>query len=181
MGRPKVIGFRYDLETQIDMLYAHIGSFRFHGPHYADCHIVKGLLYGMKMNARTMNVRTLCQPDSVVAKHILDSQALMQLLNSPPELQTALAEVCQFFRTIIEVRQDKHEKEEVAKPSVEYAPNSGFKYRSQEDLSPPKGKYPGEYRVKNQINVPPSQRNFSGPTLEPKVYKPSEQLHALTK
>ncbi|KAI1480561.1 hypothetical protein F4774DRAFT_424818 [Daldinia eschscholtzii] len=181
MGRPKVIGFRYDLETQIDMLYAHIGSFRFHGPHYADCHIVKGLLYGMKMNARTMSVRTLCQPDSVVAKHILDSQALMQLLNSPPELQTALAEVCQFFRTIIEVRQDKHEKEEVAEPSVEYAPNSGFKYRSQEDLSPPKGKYPGEYRVKNQINVPPSQRNFSGPTLEPKVYKPSEQPHALTK
>ncbi|KAI1803828.1 hypothetical protein F4811DRAFT_553481 [Daldinia bambusicola] len=181
MGRPKVIGFRYDLETQIDMIYAHIGNFRFHGPHYADCHIVKGLLYGMKMNARTMRIRTLCQPDSVIAKHILDSQALMQLLNSPPELQTALAEVCQFFRTIIEVRQEKQEKEEISKSFIEYAPNAGFKYRSQEDLSPPKGKFPGEYRVRNQINVHPSQRNFSGPTLEPKVYNPSDQPHAVTK
>ncbi|KAI1471985.1 uncharacterized protein F4812DRAFT_456085 [Daldinia caldariorum] len=181
MGRPKVIGFRYDLETQIDMIYAHIGNFRFHGPHYADCHIVKGLLYGTKMNARTMRIRTLCQPDSVIAKHILDSQALMQLLNSPPELQTALAEVCQFFRTIIEVRQEKQEKDEISKTFTEYAPNTGFKYRSQEDLSPPKGKFPGEYRVKNQIGVPPGQRNFSGPTLEPKVYKTSDQPHALTK
>lgn len=181
MGRPKVIGFRYDLETQIDMIYAHIGNFRFHGPHYADGHIVKGLLYGMKMNARNMRIRTHCQPDSVIAKHILDSQALMQLLNSPPELQTSLAEVCQFFRTIIEVRQEKQEKEEAAKSFVEYAPNSGFKHRSQDDLSPPKGKHPGEYRIKNQINVPPRQRDFSGPILEPKVYNPSEQPHALTK
>ncbi|KAI0850053.1 hypothetical protein F5Y00DRAFT_268581 [Daldinia vernicosa] len=181
MGRPKVIGFRYDLETQVDMIYAHIGSFRFHGPHHADSHIVKGLLYGMKMNARVMRIRTHCQPDSVIAKHILDSQALMQLLNSPPELQTSLAEVSQFFRTIIEVRQEKQEKEEVEKSFVDYAPNSGFKPRSQDDLSPPKGKHPGEYRVKNQINVPQKQRDFSGPILEPKVYNPSEQPHALTK
>ncbi|KAI0131152.1 hypothetical protein F4814DRAFT_158048 [Daldinia grandis] len=181
MGRPKVIGFRYDLETQIDMVYAHIGSFRFHGPHYADGHIVKGLLYGMKMNARNMRIRTHCQPDSVVAKHILDSQALMQLLNSPAVLQTSLAEVCQFFRTIIEIHRKKHNKEEVAESFVGFAPNSGFKHRSQDDLSPPKGKHPGEYRIKSQSSVAPRQRDFSGPILEPKVYKPSEKPHALTK
>ncbi|KAI8958428.1 hypothetical protein F5Y11DRAFT_351558 [Daldinia sp. FL1419] len=176
MGRPKVIGFRYDLETQIDMLCEHIDDFRFYGPHYADKDVIKGRLHGMRINARTMRIRTLCQPDSVIAKHILDAQSLIQLLNSPPELQTSLAEVCQFFRTILEVRLENNQNnEEVAKSSAEQTRKYAFKTRSQGDLSP------DQSRVKNQIDVPPTQRNFSGPILEPKVYKPSEQPHALTK
>ncbi|OTB01592.1 hypothetical protein M426DRAFT_44429, partial [Hypoxylon sp. CI-4A] len=67
-GRTKVIGFRYDLETQLEMVAAHIGLFRFYGPHQTDPNMIKGILYGMKMDARTMRIRTFCQPDPVLAK-----------------------------------------------------------------------------------------------------------------
>ena len=31
-GRPRVIGFRYDLETQLELINLHIRQFRFYGP-----------------------------------------------------------------------------------------------------------------------------------------------------
>ncbi|KAI1412432.1 hypothetical protein F5Y13DRAFT_200078 [Hypoxylon sp. FL1857] len=173
-GRPKVTGFRYDLETQIDMIAAHVGTFRFYGPHQTDSDLIKGLLYGMKMNARVMRVRTYCQPDPVIAKHILDAQVLTQLLDSPESAQIPLAEVAQFFKVIIEREQDVRTKREAEQSFVEYAPNAGLIPRSPEALSPPKGKYPGEYRVKNQINVPVNERTVSGTVLEPKAYDPSQ-------
>ncbi|KAI0121422.1 hypothetical protein F4776DRAFT_672464 [Hypoxylon sp. NC0597] len=173
-GRPKVAGFRYDLETQVDMIAAHVGVFRFYGPHQMDPEMIKGLLYGMKMNARVMRIRTYCQPDPVIAKHILDAQALAQLLDSPESVQIPLAEVAQFFKVVIEREQDARMKREAEQSFVDYAPNSGIMPRTLDALSPPKGKYPGEYRVKNQISVPVNERNFSGPVLEPKVYDPSQ-------
>ncbi|KAI0843731.1 hypothetical protein F5Y06DRAFT_302806 [Hypoxylon sp. FL0890] len=173
-GRPKVTGFRYDLETQIDMVAAHVGAFRFYGPHQTNLDMIKGLLYGMKMNARVMRIRTYCQPDPVIAKHILDAQALTQLLDSPESVQVPLAEVAQFFKVVIEREQDARMKREAEQSFVEYTPNAGVMPRNPETLSPPKGKYPGEYGVKNQTNVPVNERNFSGPILEPKVYDPSQ-------
>ncbi|KAJ8120433.1 hypothetical protein ONZ43_g2858 [Nemania bipapillata] len=79
-GRPKVIGFRYDLETQVDLVMAHINDFRFYGPVQAEGPVaITGLLYAMKTNARYMRVRTFCQPDSVIAKHIFGrSRAVLQ-------------------------------------------------------------------------------------------------------
>ncbi|KAI1213594.1 uncharacterized protein F4807DRAFT_193318 [Annulohypoxylon truncatum] len=180
-GRPKVIGFRYDLETQIDMIAAHVGSFRFYGPHQADHDVVKGCLYGMKVNARSMRIHTYCQPDPVIAKHILDAQALMRLLDSPDSVQVPLAEVSQFFKVVLEREKDARkkrlaEKAGAAAGTAGYAPNKGPRPQNQgqdpENLSPPKGKHPGEYRVKNQIGVPEGERDFSGPVLEPKVYDP---------
>ncbi|OTA65134.1 hypothetical protein K449DRAFT_420859 [Hypoxylon sp. EC38] len=176
-GRPKVTGFRYDLETQIDMITAHVGVFRFYGPHQMDQEMIKGLLYGMKMNARVMRIRTYCQPDPVIAKHILDAQALAQMLDSPESVQIPLAEVAQFFKVVIEREQDARMKREAEQSFMEYPPNNGIMPRGLDAMSPPKDNYPGEHRVKNQINVPANERNFSGPVLEPKVYDPS-QSHA---
>ncbi|KAI1095160.1 hypothetical protein F5B19DRAFT_368679 [Rostrohypoxylon terebratum] len=175
-GRPKVVGFRYDLETQIDMIAQHIGSFRFYGPYQTDPDIIKGCLYGMKVNARAMRIHTYCQPDSVVAKHILDAQGLLVMLDSPESVQVPLAEVSQFFKVVIEREDDARRKRYADKAfaGAEPAPNKGFvpETHDNEGLSPPKGRYPGEYRVKNQIHVPEDERDFSGPILEPKTYDP---------
>ncbi|ORY64213.1 uncharacterized protein BCR38DRAFT_524308 [Pseudomassariella vexata] len=135
-GRPKVIGFRYDLETQIDLIALHADMFRFTTSYQINDVVVAGLLHAMKMNARAMRVRTLCQPDPVIAKQILDAQALLQLIDSPDALHISLAEVSQFFKVIIErekaIREQKssrttsyakstnHSKSEVAKDDPSY-------------------------------------------------------------
>ncbi|KAI1366358.1 hypothetical protein F5Y08DRAFT_337748 [Xylaria arbuscula] len=104
-GRPKVSGFRYDLETQVDLIAAHINDFRFYGPVQAEgLAAVAGLLQAMKTNARYMRIRTFCQPDSVIAKHVLDSQSLLRLLGSPENLQRPLEEVAQFFKVAVDRR-----------------------------------------------------------------------------
>ncbi|KAH6656806.1 hypothetical protein BKA67DRAFT_655115 [Truncatella angustata] len=101
-GRPRVVGFRYDLETQLELISLHVGQFRFYGHGQINESATMGLLGAMKSNARTIRVRTLCQPDSVIAKQILDSQALLQLIGSTESLQISLAEVSQFFKVVLE-------------------------------------------------------------------------------
>ncbi|KAI0456090.1 hypothetical protein F5B21DRAFT_523069 [Xylaria acuta] len=102
-GRPKVVSFRYDLETQVDLITAHIDNFRFYGPIQAEGPAaVTGLLYAMKTNARYMRIRTFCQPDSVIAKHVLDAQNFLRLLGSPESLQRPLEEVAQFFKVAVD-------------------------------------------------------------------------------
>lgn len=105
-GRPRVVGFRYDLETQLDLVALHIDDFRFYGRRQADAVEIGGLLHAMRVNARAMSVRTLCHPDSVIAKQLVDSQSLFKLLGVPDQQQTALAEVAQFFKVIIEREAD---------------------------------------------------------------------------
>ncbi|KAI0106984.1 hypothetical protein GGR51DRAFT_559669 [Nemania sp. FL0031] len=102
-GRPKVIGFRYDLETQVDLIMAHINEFRFYGLLQAEGPAaITGLLQAMKTNARYMRIRTFCQPDSVIAKHVLDAQNFLLLLGSPEALQRPLEEVAQFFKVAVQ-------------------------------------------------------------------------------
>ncbi|KAI1766891.1 hypothetical protein GGR53DRAFT_183271 [Hypoxylon sp. FL1150] len=117
-GRPSVIGYRYDLETQIDLVTAHVGTFRFYGPDQTDTVLIKALLYDMKMNARAMRIVTYCQPDSVIAKHILDSQRLLQLLDSPESMQISLEEVSQFLKVGIERENAKRIEKEMGKTFV---------------------------------------------------------------
>lgn len=101
-GRPRVIGFRYDLETQLELINLHTGQFRFYSHGQVNESAILATLGAMKTNARTIRVRTLCQPDSVIAKHIMDSQALLQLIGSIEGLQISLAEVSQFFKVVLE-------------------------------------------------------------------------------
>ncbi|KAI0856344.1 hypothetical protein F4860DRAFT_529301 [Xylaria cubensis] len=113
-GRPKVISFRYDLETQVDLITAHIDNFRFYGPVHAEGPAaIAGLLYAMKTNARCMRIRTFCQPDSVIAKHVLDAQNFLRLLGSPEWLQRPLEEVAQFFKVAV----DRHKAMAEAPPA----------------------------------------------------------------
>lgn len=101
-GRPKVVGFRYDLETQLELIYLHLDKFRFFGRRQGNLLEVAGLLHAMKVNARSMRIRTFCQPDTVIAKQLVDSQSLFNTLGCSEAQQISLAEIAQFFKVIVE-------------------------------------------------------------------------------
>ncbi|CAJ2510714.1 Uu.00g063390.m01.CDS01 [Anthostomella pinea] len=155
-GRPRVIGFRYDLETQVDLIAAHIHDFRFYGVLQTNQGVVTGLLHAMKMNARAMRVRTFCQPDSVVAKHILDAQAFLKLLGSPDSCQRAIAEITQFFKVVIE-----RQKSQLKTAEEEH------------DAAQRRLEGVGEAPGMGGLTDGGEQRQFSGPVLAPKVYDPA--------
>lgn len=100
-GHHKVIGFRYDLETQLELVSLHINDFSFYGRRQGNTTDIVLLLNEMKMNARNMRVRTFCQPDSTIAKHLVDSQSLFNLINASTSQQIALAEIARFFKLLI--------------------------------------------------------------------------------
>ncbi|KAF5650317.1 hypothetical protein F52700_388 [Fusarium sp. NRRL 52700] len=108
-GRPKVVGFRYDLETQLELINLHVDDFRFYGRRQANPAEIGGLLHAMKVNARAMCVRTLCQPDSVIAKQLVDTQSTFKMLDVPDYQQRALADIAQFFKVIVKREQDARE------------------------------------------------------------------------
>jgi hypothetical protein len=108
-GRPRVISFRYDLETQLELVALHLKEFNFYGRRQNNPAEIMGLLHSMKVNARAMRVRTFCQPDSVIAKQLIDSQSLFNMLNVSNAQQLALAEIGRFFRMIVERECAKHE------------------------------------------------------------------------
>ncbi|KAG7294387.1 hypothetical protein NEMBOFW57_004458 [Staphylotrichum longicolle] len=105
-GRPRVVGFRYDLETQLDLVRLHAGGgdFKFYSRAAASATAVLGVLDTARASARALRVRTFCQPDTVVAKQLLDAQGLFNVLGCPEEQQIKLAEVVAFFKAAVERR-----------------------------------------------------------------------------
>lgn len=101
-GRPRVVSFRYDLETQLELVALHLNEFSFYGRRQSNPAEISGLLHAMKINARAIRVRTFCQPDSVIAKQLVDAQSLFNLINVSRAPQLALAEIAHFFKTIVE-------------------------------------------------------------------------------
>ncbi|KAK1597783.1 uncharacterized protein LY79DRAFT_507228 [Colletotrichum navitas] len=104
-GRPRVVGFRYDLETQLELIHLHIDEFRFFGRRQSNPLEIAGLLHAMKVNARSLRIRTHCQPDSVIAKQLVDSQSLCNTIGCSEAQQIAIAEIAQFFKVIVEREQ----------------------------------------------------------------------------
>lgn len=118
-GRPKVVGFRYDLETQLDLVLLHGEDFRFYGKRACLLGAVNGVLDMMRVDARAMRIRTFCQPDTVVAKQLLDAQSLFNLIGCCEQQQIQLAEVIQFFKVILEREQNYRRDEVIGQPSQE--------------------------------------------------------------
>ena len=100
-GRPRVVGFRYDMETQLELVRLHVHDFKFYSRVAATTAIL-GILDTMKANARVLRVRTFCQPDTVVAKQLLDSQSLFNILGCPEDQHIKLAEIVAFFKAAVE-------------------------------------------------------------------------------
>ncbi|QUC20805.1 uncharacterized protein UV8b_05046 [Ustilaginoidea virens] len=107
-GRPRVISFRYDLETQLELIALHLNEFRFYGRRQGDRTDILALLHAMKVHARAMRIRTFCQPDSVIAKQLVDSQSLFNMLNAPSSQQLALDEIAHFFKMIVSRERANH-------------------------------------------------------------------------
>lgn len=112
-GRPKVVGFRYDLETQLNLVDLHIEDFRFFGRRQGNPVEISGLLHAMKVNSRAMRVRTFCQPDPVIAKQLVDSQSLFNTLGCSDGQQVSLAEIAQFFKVIVE--RERHYRDRLSR------------------------------------------------------------------
>ncbi|KOS19139.1 hypothetical protein ESCO_001063 [Escovopsis weberi] len=98
------------METQLELVNLHINDFGFHGRRQGSTAEIAGLLHAMKVNARAMRIRTFCQPDSVIAKQLVDAQSLFNLIDATRAQQIALAEVAQFFKVILERERDCREK-----------------------------------------------------------------------
>ncbi|SPQ27254.1 c53cde2d-d4c6-4509-9030-ee10061bbd79 [Thermothielavioides terrestris] len=109
-GRPKVVGFRYDLETQLDLVRMHVNDFMFYS-RAATTTAILGIIDTAKANARVLRIRTFCQPDTVIAKQLLDSQSLFNILGCRDEQQIKLAEIIGFFKAAIQ-RDRMHAREE---------------------------------------------------------------------
>lgn len=90
---------------------AHIDSFRFYGAEQMQSPaFITGILQSMKTNARYLRVRTFCQPDSVIAKQVIDALNFVNLLGTPEFLERPIKEVEQFFKAAVE----KYKAENVA-------------------------------------------------------------------
>lgn len=100
--RPRVVGFRFDLETQVDLVALHINEFNFCGRRQCNPVEISSLLHTIKVNARAMRVRTFCQPDSVIAKQLADSQSLFDMIGAAEDASRALSEIFHFFKVICE-------------------------------------------------------------------------------
>lgn len=110
-GRPRVVGFRYDLETQLELIELHIDGFVFSGRRQGNPTEITALLYTMKINARAIRIRTFCHPDSVIAKQLVDSQLLFNLIGSPAADNYALEECAQFYKICMQREAARQTKE----------------------------------------------------------------------
>lgn len=142
-GRPKVVGFCYDLETQLDLIMLHSEDFRFYGKRAGLLAAVNGVLDMMRVDARAMRIRTFCQPDTVVAKQLLDAQSLFNLMGCCEQQQIQLAEVIQFFKVILEREQNYRQMETAVQPDQEDAQwrsSGGTETNSHPKIKPQSGK-----------------------------------------
>ncbi|RYO98761.1 hypothetical protein DL766_003037 [Monosporascus sp. MC13-8B] len=115
-GRPRVTGFLYDLETQIDLVMAHApDDFRFYGTPAAkgDAHVM-GLLGAVKSDARTIRLRTCCLPDAIIIKHIIDIQRMMGLIDASADNHIQIAKCLKFFKDFVEKARAAEEQRQAA-------------------------------------------------------------------
>lgn len=98
--KSRVVGFRFDIETQIDLILLHADTFTFVNQTKSHGSSVKQVLRDMKRAAREMRVRTFCQPDNVIEKILESARALGGIIKVSEAVHEALEEVFYFFRTI---------------------------------------------------------------------------------
>ena len=101
-GRPKVVAFRYDLETQLDLVAAHVDEFRFFGLRQGNPVQITSLVDGMRANARAMRVRSFCHPDLVISRQVKDSRVLADLVGASAQMRAAVEQVWSFYERIVD-------------------------------------------------------------------------------
>ena len=92
-NRPQVIEFLFDQQTQCELIYQNMNTFRFYGPKAENPVALNAMLLAWKSMAREMSVRTFCSPDSMIRKQLHDSYKVLELLGAPAVTFFALQQV----------------------------------------------------------------------------------------
>ena len=112
-NRPQVIEFMFDQLTQRDLVLHNIKTFRFYGPNAENPVSMHAMMLSWRSLAKEMNVRTFCQPDSVVRKHMHDCYKILEMLGAPLVTFLAFQEIQVKALKLMKEKQqlrDQHEK-----------------------------------------------------------------------
>lgn len=82
-----------DQQTQRDLVLYNIKAFRFHGPDADDPIVLNSMMHAWKHLGKDMSIRTFCTPDSVVRKHMIDINKVLEMLGAPEVMIQAYQEV----------------------------------------------------------------------------------------
>lgn len=113
-NRPQVIEFRYDQQTQRDLVLYNIKAFRFHGPDADDPIVLNSMMHAWKHLGKDMSIRTFCTPDSVVRKHMFDINKVLEMLGAPEVMVQAYQEVESATRALLSHRKKEREDGQTA-------------------------------------------------------------------
>ena len=85
-GRPQILEFHFDLETQLELIKLNSGTFRFHGEDGPN-----GMKQAVMFNCfrgvvRELSIRSYCAPDSVVKKILVDSYRIIEMMGASYEI-----------------------------------------------------------------------------------------------
>lgn len=129
-GRPQVLGFRYDLGTQRDLVGLNISTLHFSGINAFSSVRLLGVLAGWKVLAREVGVRTFCQPDSAVKKHLFDAEKVLEIVGASEDSMMAFQELR--GRVVSEIwKEERRERERREWNGVEraWSPSKKFAMR----------------------------------------------------
>jgi len=92
-GRPLVVGFRYDIQTQRDLVQMNAATMHFVGVNTFTGAKLHSVLATWRVLAKEISVRTFCQPDGVIRKHLHDAEKVLVLIGAPLTSMVALEEM----------------------------------------------------------------------------------------
>lgn len=127
-GRAQVLCFRYDLQTQRDLVAKNIETLHFVGVNAFNTAKLHSILAMWRVLAKEISVRTFCQPDSVIRKHFHDAEKIMELLGVPSDSMLALREMKgRVWCEIQKAEKKQMEKEPLHGISVPWSPTMEYR------------------------------------------------------
>lgn len=109
-NRPKVVGFLYDQMTQRDLVLYNLTTLKFHGECAENPLVLNATMYSWKLMAKEMSVRTFCNGDSMIRKHMHDTHKILEMMGTPLVTYLAFQELQ--LKTLAKINEKTRAKEE---------------------------------------------------------------------
>ncbi|KAL2024291.1 hypothetical protein VTK56DRAFT_8773 [Thermocarpiscus australiensis] len=164
-GFPKVVGFRYDMETQLDLVKMHANDFKFYSYPAATAGIL-AIINTMQVHARTMRIRTFCKPDKVIVKELNDTSNLFNILGCPQEQHIKLAEIHGFLKAAI-AREEHYTRKPQQPQQEQQEPLAAGTAPMHPSKSPKQGDRWWATTGHNQL---PGEDSYGGANMDPAGY-----------
>ncbi|KAL9616896.1 MAG: hypothetical protein Q9160_008285 [Pyrenula sp. 1 TL-2023] len=100
-NRPQVLEFMFDQQTQRELVLYNISSLQFADKYHHNNVKLHGVLSQWKAIAKEMNVRTFCNPDSMIKEHVLVTRKICEMVNARGGAYTALGQLEELVKTLI--------------------------------------------------------------------------------